>query len=58
MIVSFPSATPLVENLSLNSGPNPPEISVGVALTSVAVPPESDNEKSDTWGSPLPPLVL
>ena len=58
VIVSLPSATPLVENLSLNSGPNHPEIEVGVALASVAVPPERDNAKSDAWGSPLPPFVL
>ena len=58
VIVSLPSATPLVANLKLNSGPNPPVIAVGVALERVAVPPDMDNEKSDTSGCPLPPLVL
>ena len=48
VIVSFPSATPLVLNCKISSGPYPPVIEVGVALVSVAVPPESANEKSDT----------
>ena len=58
VMVSLPSATPLVANFKLNSGPNPPEIAVGVVLERVAVPPEMDNEKSDASGCPLPPLVL
>ena len=30
----------------------------GVALESVAAPPESDNVKSEVWIAPLPPVVL
>ena len=48
VIVSLPSETPLVLNCKIISGPYPPDIEVGVALVSVAVPPESANEKSDT----------